>query len=110
MTHPLWVSHYCSVITAVGLMDELGGLFIFLVLLHGECVDSCEDTVTSLSSDFPSAILKRTIPSDSTTPSERPRSFSTGFMQSLRASPVSPANRDALLAPPASGAAKSRGP
>src|SRR5215218_10175356 len=48
MTHPLCVSHYCGVVTAVGLRGGLGGLFIFLVLLYGECVDFCEDTDLAL--------------------------------------------------------------
>jgi hypothetical protein len=47
MTYLLCVSHYCDV-TVVGLRDRLGGLFIFLVLLYGECVDFCEDTDLAL--------------------------------------------------------------
>src|SRR5215211_2006658 len=109
MTHLLCGSHYCGVVTAVGVRGGLGGLFIFLTLPHGMRVDSCEDTNLALLRPL-RRDLEASDPSDSTTPSKRPRIFSTGFMQSLRASSVSPASRDALLARPASGAAKRRGP
>src|SRR5215204_2028090 len=109
MTHLLCGSHYCGVVTAVGVRGGLGGLFIFLTLPHGMRVDSCEDTNLALLRPL-RRDLEASDPSDSTTPSKRPRIFSTGFMRSLRASSVSPANRDALLARPASGAAKRRGP
>jgi len=41
MTHPLCVSHYCGVVTAVGLRGRLGGHFLCMAI-EAEAVDGCE--------------------------------------------------------------------
>jgi hypothetical protein len=48
MTHLLCVSHYCGVVTAVGLRGRLGGLFLCMAI-KDEAVDSGERVQLRLS-------------------------------------------------------------
>ena len=76
VTHPLCVSHYCGVVTAVGLRGRLGGNFLCMAI-EDEAVDSGERVQLGLRSGVGSG------PIDDAGTIHRPREYMNRSSSSL---------------------------